>query len=678
MQPRAVTSVACLAVAAGSSWSALIAAPAIRFDVVLALAATPALLAVSGLSHRAAATVGVLCVPGLVLLAGAPASALTPTAWPQSAVHLASAAAQFAAPLDRPTASSWSLALVMLASAAAWMAGATLLTPDGVSTRQRLIAFVLLAAPWLVGLGETAPNHTAWQGALVLLGGVLWFSRSGAVIPLGIITAVLSIVVAQAVGPHKRWFGLGERVSEGLPFRSLDTQPTYGPLIGRRTGAPMLEVTAAQPALWRMQTLDYFNGSGWTTAPSAFPALPQPDARRERIAVRVIRLRQDLVVAPGRVDRVQARGSVVRAAGEAWRVEPWLRAGGTYRVVASTVRVSADRLAGDRAPLSRSARAYTELEPTTKGMTGLLLEWLAASVGVSPSALARPAVDPRVVALARQLVSGARTEWDKVVRVERFLLDDGRFRYTTHVPAPGPQPLVDFLLRTHAGYCEQFASAAALLLRIAGVPSRVVAGFATGMQTAPHQYTVRDLDAHDWIEVYFPGVGWVTFNPTPSASPATIGGGLGPLSLPTPRDRNPSYLAAPALLCALAGGLGLVLMRRRGQRRSGRPPEPLERIAGRTVVRLQPSTTLAQLGVLLGRIGPRLAALAAETERARFAPGSATASRYPRIRLLRALVSDVGPLRAVLVWLPLPRRIRARSNVVPPTPNEGKDEQRNQ
>jgi hypothetical protein len=280
------------------------------------------------------------------------------------------------------------------------------------------------------------------------------------------------------------------------------------------------------------------------------------------------------------------------------------------------------------------------------------------------------------VALARRLETGAPTEWDKVVRVERFLLGGG-FRYTTHVPAPGPQPLVTFLLRTHAGYCEQFAGAAALLLRIAGVPVRVIAGFATGKQTGPHRYTVRDVDAHNWIEVYFPGVGWVAFNPTPAASPATIGAGVD-LLRPRTRVAGASTPALPALLGALGAGAGLVLLLRcRGRRRSRGPLEQLERVARRTAGRLEPSTTLAQLEDLMARLGPRLAALAAEAERERFAPrpGSPAGSRHPWIRMTRALASDLGPLRALLLWAPVPRRIRLWSGVVSPTSEEGNDEQ---
>jgi hypothetical protein len=286
--------------------------------------------------------------------------------------------------------------------------------------------------------------------------------------------------------------------------------------------------------------------------------------------------------------------------------------------------------------------------------------WLGASEKQAP------VVDARVVALARRLAAGAHTQWDLVTRVERYLLGGGRFRYTTHVPKPGPQPLVDFLLRTHAGYCQHFAGAAALLLRLAGVPARVVVGFATGKETAPGRYTVRDLDAHQWIEVYFQGYGWVPFNPTPAASPASIAGGLDPLRPPTPASGNPGGLAFLAVLVPLVLA-GLRIVRRRSSPRlRGHSLRSLERIASRAGGPVGPSTTLGELGAILARVGPRTAGLAAEVERARFASEPPRATRLPRLRLALALVGDVGPLRGVILWAPVPvaaarHRVRRRA-----------------
>jgi hypothetical protein len=78
-------------------------------------------------------------------------------------------------------------------------------------------------------------------------------------------------------------------------------------------------------------------------------------------------------------------------------------------------------------------------------------------------------------------------------------------------------PVEDFLLYSQEGYCEHFATAAALLLRVAGIHTRLVGGFLQGEWNSLGRYfMVRQRDAHTWIEVYLPGSGWTTFDPTPA------------------------------------------------------------------------------------------------------------------------------------------------------------------
>ena len=645
--------VACLAGAGAASWASLIAAPASRFAVVLALCTAPALLAVGARSRHATLPAIAVAVPSTLLAAGV-------------------------SPGAHSAAGAWWLSAAMLGSGALWTAGALVGGSAVASSRRLAIGFLLLAAPWGAAVCQSSLDRAAWPGGIVLLAAVLWFSTMAVTIPLGFAAALLSVAIAQAVGPRTRWLGLGARPLEAAQFTSLDTEPTYGPLSEHPTGAPMLAVSAAQPALWRMQTLDYFDGSGWTITPDRLPELPQPAGRRRLITVRVLGLHQDLVVAPGRVEQVDRRASATLTGGEGWQLATVPRTGDSYRVLSSPVDVTAKRLAKDRAPLGPGALAYTRLGDTPARASGLqVLGWFLGSLGLTMGSLVNPTVDPRVVALAGRLRAGAQTEWEKVARVERFLLDGHRFRYTTQVPAPGPHPLVDFLLRTRAGYCQQFAGAAALLLRLSGVPARVVAGFATGVRTGPRQYTVRDLDAHDWIEVYFPRYGWVPFNPTPSASPAAIAPGLDLIRGSTLQAGRSGGLPDSALLYALAVGPGLGLLALRARGGSRRSAQPLERIANHVCGPLKPSMTLSQLAVTMAAIGPRTAALAAELEGVRFAPRQSADVAHPRARLARALVGDVGPVRALLIWLPLPQRVRARS-AVSPAPDERKDQQRDE
>ncbi len=102
-------------------------------------------------------------------------------------------------------------------------------------------------------------------------------------------------------------------------------------------------------------------------------------------------------------------------------------------------------------------------------------------------------------------------------RIQRFL--DENYTYDQNVE-PRPDPLPAFLFRDRRGYCQQFAGAMALMLRMTGIPSRVVSGFAPGVAEEGGTYSVSDTDAHSWVEVLYPGIGWVTVDPTPAQTPA--------------------------------------------------------------------------------------------------------------------------------------------------------------
>jgi transglutaminase-like putative cysteine protease len=97
----------------------------------------------------------------------------------------------------------------------------------------------------------------------------------------------------------------------------------------------------------------------------------------------------------------------------------------------------------------------------------------------------------------------------------------GGFRYTDQPPESGAvAPLVDFVTRTRAGYCQHFAGAMALMLRYLGVPARVAVGFSSGTyDVKTGVWRVTDHDAHAWVEVWFRGYGWLPFDPTPAARP---------------------------------------------------------------------------------------------------------------------------------------------------------------
>jgi hypothetical protein len=132
-------------------------------------------------------------------------------------------------------------------------------------------------------------------------------------------------------------------------------------------------------------------------------------------------------------------------------------------------------------------------------------------------------LDPRLPALAREVIqaAGATNRYDEARALEAYLRSN--FGYTLEMKASGPDPLADFLFNVKQGHCEYFATAMAIMLRTQGVATRIVNGFLPGeYNEAAGAFTVRQSDAHSWVEVYFPATNsWVTFDPTPPAGRTT-------------------------------------------------------------------------------------------------------------------------------------------------------------
>ena len=127
-----------------------------------------------------------------------------------------------------------------------------------------------------------------------------------------------------------------------------------------------------------------------------------------------------------------------------------------------------------------------------------------------------PNTNPRIAELAHTLTAAAQNNYDRAVAVESYLRNN--FQYTLDPPAIEPaDPVGSFLFKAKAGYCEYFAAAMAVMLRTLGIPARLVNGFQTGSYNPlGHDLVVRARDAHSWVEVYFPGCGWISFDPTPA------------------------------------------------------------------------------------------------------------------------------------------------------------------
>jgi hypothetical protein len=125
-------------------------------------------------------------------------------------------------------------------------------------------------------------------------------------------------------------------------------------------------------------------------------------------------------------------------------------------------------------------------------------------------------LDPRISQLAHEITRTAPTPYEKARAIENYLKTE--FKYTLELKDIQGDPLADFLFQTREGHCEYFATAMAIMLRTLDIPSRIVNGFQMGeYNDLNDMYTVRESDAHSWVEAYFPRTeSWIEFDPTPS------------------------------------------------------------------------------------------------------------------------------------------------------------------
>ncbi len=272
---------------------------------------------------------------------------------------------------------------------------------------------------------------------------------------------------------------------------------------------------------WRGMVLDRYDGKTWSQSPSQRSRLRRapgrdyyemsPPGREARLIGQTILLqplatpvlfslpracllREESATAANPI--LQDRMGVLWRGAVAGSIQ-------RYQVWSDARRASADQL--------RSApRVVPTASPTVRAYYNL------------------PAIDPRMRRLAEDLTRGIENDYDKAVRIESYLKQNHRYTTQMGIGAQSADPLAAFLFETREGHCEYFASAMVVLLRLAGVPCRMVNGFLGGdYNEIGDAFIVRQAHAHVWVEVFFPGESWVEFDPTPSASDPAAYPGLG-------------------------------------------------------------------------------------------------------------------------------------------------------
>lgn len=168
-----------------------------------------------------------------------------------------------------------------------------------------------------------------------------------------------------------------------------------------------------------------------------------------------------------------------------------IQPGDSYSVISATTRLFRDDLIIDREENTLKLREH----------------YLQLPNGFSP----------KIKKLSEEITAGMNTDYEKVIAVNAYLRNNYEYIDRLEKFSDSDDPIEWFLFEYKKGFCNYFASAEVLLLRAAGIPARLAAGYSQGVRIEPDEtFEVREKDSHSWVEVYFSGIGWVAFEPTPS------------------------------------------------------------------------------------------------------------------------------------------------------------------
>ena len=317
-------------------------------------------------------------------------------------------------------------------------------------------------------------------------------------------------------------------------FNSAETQgPTTADYYGGdslqlggaiRLGEDIVFLATAPPTrryYWRSRVFDSYDNGRWTSA--ADTRLTDPETPLDII--------QETYVEGARVPVQQefvmglSASRLVYAAPQPLRIDLATR---------SDLRYTGDPLNSMAVSVIRPLRVLYEGDTytVTSLMTNASAEQLRAAGTDYPDWIRNtyhgyiPSMTDRTVQLARELVTqaGATTPYDQARVIEAWLRANITYNELIPPPPANQDPVDWVLFDLREGYCNYYASAMVLMLRSLGVPARMAAGFSQGnWDQAMNAYVVREKEAHTWVEVYFPGYGWVEFEPTSAQTPINRG-----------------------------------------------------------------------------------------------------------------------------------------------------------
>ncbi len=355
------------------------------------------------------------------------------------------------------------------------------------------------------------PMAAAWIASAVVVTAILrsahraqqepWVGgrrpRLARLAPAVVAIAALCATAAAAAAPHLP--GARQRSLLDTRRRHAETTTIVSPLVEVRphlvnqSNVEMFSVRADHAAYWRLMGLAEFDGNTWSPAPESLSDATgqfggSPDGHHIEQTITIGAL----------------RGKIVPAAFHAVAVDT--------AVDLQWAGDSQSLLTLNDQPLQRGDRFVVDsVQPSTDPAR---LAAATASRPPDPIYLRLPDGLPREAAdIARQIAASASTPYDEALALQSFFRD--HFTYSVNVPRGHSADAMRQFLEIRTGYCEQFSATYATIARMMGLPARVAVGFTPGELGADGLYHVAGRYAHAWPEVWFDGIGWVAFEPTP-------------------------------------------------------------------------------------------------------------------------------------------------------------------
>jgi transglutaminase-like putative cysteine protease len=390
--------------------------------------------------------------------------------------------------------------------------------------------FVAAGAVWLLLLGRqgiaslrrwstTAPMSTAGRKSDDHDGAYGYAAVGRTLAAAGLVTAVALPVVIPHLPTRYLIDGLG-RSSEATGFSdgqvglrsTLDLtkslqNPSKAPIFTYTTNAPLLTPL-------RVGVLESYRDDNWEPGPTNVrygrqTQVPLPGELDDSVPRETYRVS----VNDSRLEAPQIAAPTPIVSGDLGRVR--------WGVDEDTSVVSVARSA------SSYSFSYLQLNPTPESLDQPVVP---ATGGVLPPDLQ---LDPESAQLVQErtaeVVPDGASRIEAARAIQKYLRSDGGFTYSLQVPETvrnefgqlSRPDAISLFLQAKVGYCVQFASAMVMMSRAAGIPARIAIGFLPGSATRG-TYTVTGAEAHAWPELFFEGIGWLRFEPTPSGTQSTV------------------------------------------------------------------------------------------------------------------------------------------------------------